>query len=339
MSTLYLTIQTHSVRLENHALIINSEDASGQLRTARVLLKDISRVVVSGSPNITIPALKSLCKAKIPLALVSTRGRWIGELSGVVSNNAARRIAQYRWAVSGEAAALHFAIPLVATKIANQRDVLRRLINRYGKGVAYASTLARLKAMRAMLAQAQTVEQVRGIEGLASAEYFRALSGFFPREVPFVERSRRPPRNGANALLSFSYAIVLSEVEFALRYHGLDPAIGFMHSLVPGRAALALDLVEPFRPSADAFVLSLLNRKIFTEADFRFSPEDCGTYLEESSHAKFFEHYEKAMTRPFTFGKNGQHVDLRGVIDRQTCCYLQSLADADCAAEFFRIPQ
>lgn len=337
MSTLYLTIQTHSVRLENRAFMITSEDASGERRTARVLLRDVSRVIVSGSPNITFPVLKSLCWEKIPLALVTSRGRWIGELSGVASNNAARRIAQYAWAVQGDAGARRFAAPLVSAKIANQRHVLRRLANRYG--TVCARPLAQLKALRGMLSQAESVERIRGIEGLAAAEYFRALGSFFPEAMPFIERSRRPPKNGANALLSFSYVIVLSEVEFAIRLHGLDPAIGFLHSLEPGRASLALDLLEPFRPLVDAFVLSLLNRKIFTGKDFRFSSDDCGMYLEERSHAKFFEHYEKAISRKFAFGENGTQADIRKVIDWQVCRYLQSLADAQCDAEFFRIPQ
>lgn len=339
MPTLYLTIQTHSVRLENRALIISSEDENGERHAARVLLRDVSRAVVSGSPNITLPVLKALCREKVPFVLVSSRGRWVGELSGVVSNNAERRILQYRWATNGDAGTLRFAIPLIAAKISNQRHVLRRLANRYEKSHECAFTLEHLKSLRTMLSRVHSPEQVRGIEGLSSAEYFKTLAMFFPEKVPFTERSRRPPRNGANALLSFSYTIVLSEIESAIRIHGLDPAIGFLHSLEPGRASLALDLLEPFRPSIDAFVLSLLNRKIFTEKDFRFSPEDCGTYLTEESHAKYFEHYEKAITRRFAFGENGVHVNLRKVIDWQVCRYLQSLADVNCDADFFRIPQ
>lgn len=339
MSTLYLTFRTRSVHLDNGALVVTTEDERSNRRDTRILLSDISRVVVSGSPNITIPALKTLCKEKIPLALVSSRGRWIGELSGIVSNNAERRIAQYRHCVNGDLPRLKFAIPLISAKISNQRHVLRRLSNRYGCMAECGLVLRQLALLRDMLSRSNTLSHVRGIEGFAAAEYFGAVSLFFPRELPFVERSRRPPKNAANALLSFAYTIVGSEVEFAIRVHGLDPAIGFLHSLEPGRASLALDLLDPLRPSIDAFALSLLNRKIFTEKDFRFSSEDSGTYLTEESHGKFFEHYEKAMTRRFMFAPTGTHLNIRAVIDWQICRYLQSLADEKCVPEFFRIPQ
>ena len=337
MPTLYLTIQTRTVHLDNQALVITTEDESEKRHTTRILLHDISRVVVSGSPNITVPALKSLCRAKIPLALISSRGRWIGELSGIVSNNAERRIAQYRCHISGEAALLRFALPLIATKISNQRHVLRRLSNRHGRHCIFS--LERLSNLRKMLLTARELNHVRGLEGFAAAEYFKALSQFFPPEIPFVERSRRPPKNAANALLSFAYSILGAEVEFSVRLHGLDPAIGFLHSLEPGRASLALDLLEPLRPSVDAFVLSLLNRKIFTEKDFYFSPEDSGTYLTDNSHRKFFEHYEKAMSRRFAFEPTGTQMNMRTILEWQIYRYLQSLADDQCPPAFFRIPQ
>lgn len=339
MSTLYLTLRSRSVHLDNGALIVSTEDEQQNRQTSRILLQDISRVVVSGSPSITIPALKTLCREKIPLAFVSSRGRWIGELSGVISNNADRRIAQYRHFVQGEDLRLRFSIPLIAAKISNQRYVLRRLNNRHKDVASCAFSLDELALFREMLSRADTLAGVRGIEGLSAAEYFRALSHFFPRELPFVGRSRRPPRDGANALLSFAYTIVGSEVEFAIRAHGLDPAIGLLHSVEPGRASLALDLLEPLRPSIDSFVLSLLNRKIFTEKDFLFSSEDCGTYLTKESHGKFFEHYEKSMTRRFMFAPTGTHLNTRAVIDWQVCRYLQCLSDETLVPEFFRIPQ
>lgn len=339
MSTLYLTFRTRSVHLDNGALVVTTEDEQQNRQDTRILLRNISRVVVSGSPNITIPALKTLCKEKIPLALVSSRGHWFGEVSGIVSNNAERRIAQYRHYLRGEASCLRFSRPLIASKIGNQRYILRRLSNRHACTDECAASLKQLALLREMLLGANTLSHVRGIEGFAAAEYFEAIARFFPQELPFVERSRRPPKNGANALLSFSYTIVGSEVEFAIRLHGLDPAISFLHSIEPGRASLALDLLEPLRPSIDAFVLSLLNRKIFTEKDFRFSPEDFGTYLTEESHGKFFEHYEKAMTRRFMFSPTGTHLNIRSVIEWQICRYLQSLADEKCVPEFFRIPQ
>lgn len=262
MPTLYLTHRARRLRLEDGGIVVDSEDDAGAERSDCILLKDVDRVVVAGSPHLTIPALKAFCRAGVPLTLVSEKGRWIGELSGACDKNAARRLAQYRCALESEPTALRFARPAIAAKIANQRHVLRRLAARSRGMDECAPTLRRLKLLHARAGAAPPLAELRGIEGAASAEYFAALAPFFPEETPFLGRSRRPPRDAGNALLSFTYAILLSEVESTVRVRGLDPALGFLHATVPGRPSLALDLLEPLRPSADAFALSLLNKKI-----------------------------------------------------------------------------
>lgn len=339
MPALYLTHRARHVRLEDGGIVVDSVDDDGAERSDRLLLKDVDRVVVAGSPHITIPSLKSFCRAGVPLALISEKGRWLGELSGACDKNAARRLAQYRCALEGEPAALRFARPAIAAKIANQRHVLRRLASRSRGKNGCAPTLSRLKKLLALAANAESLSELRGFEGIASAEYFGALAPFFPEETPFLGRSRRPPRDAGNALLSFTYAILLSEVESAVRAHGLDPALGFLHATVPGRPSLALDLLEPLRPSADAFALSLLNKKILGKKDFRLSEDDGGTYLKQESHAVFFEHYEKSMTRRFAFGDDGGRLSLRRVPETQTLSVLRTLEDPTEKPEFFRIPE
>lgn len=332
---LYITHRTRHVRLENGGIVVDSVDESGREKTDRVLLRDVSRVIVSGSPHITLPVLKSFCRAGVPLALVSGKGAWFGELSGACTADGARRVAQYRCAAAGEEARMRFAGPAIAAKIANQRFVLRRLAQRSGNDIS--ETAARLRRLKAAARHANTLAELRGIEGAASAVYFSALAPFFPQETPFHGRSRRPPRDAGNALISFVYTVLASELEFAVRAHGLDPALGFMHEALPGRPALALDLLEPFRPAADAFALSLLRRKILTMEHFREDGAE-GVYLKDDAHAKFFGHYEKAVSREASPDAARRGVSLRQALERQVFRFVDALTDSSLRPEFFRLP-
>jgi len=346
LNTLYLTTSTNSVRLENDAFVVhtrNTETGAPDSYT-RVLLRDIDRVVVSGSPNISIPAIKCACRKGVPVELVSSKGKWIGEFFGdAESHDASRRLAQYRIATN-PVAALVPAKALVSVKIFNQRFVLKRLAARTGTEID--DVLAYLSELRSQADFSKTTTSLRGIEGLAAARYFVALSEFVLPEFDFAGRTRRPPRDPANSLFSFSYAILHGEIVSAIRVHGLDPFLGTLHVPAPGRFALALDLIEPFRPVMDALVLSLLNRKIFTEVDFRTDPESGGVFIAPESHAKFFQHYEKRMCREFVFDEVGHTMTLRKIVEWQVLRYAEMLGGVSSspnalppALTVFKLPQ
>ena len=123
---------------------------------------------------------------------------------------------------------------------------------------------------------------------MAAVKYFQRLSAFFPAEIPFTQRTRRPPKDAANALLSWTYTIVRSEVDVALRTQGLDPALGWLHELSSGRPALSLDLLEPLRaPVCDLLTLNLLNHKTLQAEHSRTDLDNGGTYLTEAGRKKF----------------------------------------------------
>ena len=173
---------------------------------------------------------------------------------------------------------------------------------------------------------------------MAAACYFRRLGDFFPPELPFVERSRQPPLNAANSILSWSYTIVLGEIETGLRSHGLDVGIGFLHTLEHSMPSLALDLLEPLRaPLCDMLSLHLLNHKILRLEHFRFDSGDGGTYLNDDGKKLFFTAYEQTMTRKFSLNPGGAHTDFRQIIDRQVCSVIRILEGED-DVEFFHMP-
>lgn len=344
MPTLYLTSSVNSVRLANDAFIVHTRATPGVPEShSRILMRDVSRVVVSGSPNVSMPVIKQVCRYGIPLVLLSSRFGWIGEFCGSQgSRDTMRRLAQYRIAVD-ESLMCIAARELISAKIFNQRFILRRLASRNFSS-SCARTLAILKNIQKGLAGTTSLAEIRGKEGCAASIYFSSLSEFFPEETPFPCRSRRPPADAANALLSFAYAVIRAEIESAVHVHGLDPCLGCLHSVNYGKPSLSLDLMEPLRPPVDAFVLSLLNRKILSLSDFSRDEENGGVYLTDGAIPKFFKHYEQNICRKFFFDLTGTSVSLRDIVDWQVCRYaefLSSVAKKDVPAvpHFFKMPQ
>jgi CRISPR-associated protein Cas1 len=330
MPSLVLTSDCLSVRLESRRFDILRRNPLAPddppVRT-QVPLHDLDRVVVVGQPAVTMPVLAELMDNGIPCFFLTAKGRWRGAIGPDRNLNGARRVRQYEMATD-PVFCLKVARRLVEAKLRNSRRVLQRLAaNRELSDTdEHESICNELKHLVQRAGGAGTADELRGIEGLAAARYFRRVAQFFPKEIPFRERSRRPPRDAANALLSWTYTILLGEVEGAVRAHGLDAALGVLHADALNAPSLALDLVEPLRPAvADLLVLSILNHSILKPEHFEVHSDDGGTYLTEAARKPFFVAYEQAMTRRFSPAKGEPHTDLRRVIDDQVCTYLDAL--------------
>ena len=330
MPSLILTSDTLSVRLQSKRLEVlrhNPKEPGAVTVRTEVPLFDLDRVVVIGRPAVTVPVLAELMDAGIPCFFLTAKGRWRGALSPDNNLNAARRLRQYEQATDPEFG-LRVSRRLIVAKIRNSRRVLQRLAaNReLSDTPEHEAVCNELKHLSQRAAGAATLDELRGIEGLAAARYFRRHGSFFPATAPFRERSRRPPRDAANALLSWTYTILLGEVEGMVRSHGLDAAVGVLHADTFNTPSLALDLLEPLRPAvADLLVLSLLNHSILRPEHFEIDGEDGGTYLTEEARKPFFVAYEQAMTRRFSLAAGEPHTDFRRVIDAQVCAYLRAL--------------
>ncbi len=166
---------------------------------------------------------------------------------------------------------------------------------------------------------AATLDSLRGFEGIAAAHYFRCLSALVPPDFAFQGRSRRPPRDPVNALLSFGYVLVGNEIQSLLDAMGFDPYLSFYHSLDYGRPSLTLDLLEELRAAlVDRWTVSLLNLGVMSKADFTTTAEG-GVLLGRDGMRRYFPAYEKQMATPFaadgeelTFRQCARNVDGRG---------------------------
>lgn len=343
MPTLVLSSDHLSVNVESQRLIVvrRNIEPDGQVThtKSQVPLHDLDRIVVVGRPCISIPALQKVMFAGIPCYFTTVHNRWIGSLQPDGNKDAARRIRQYQASLD-QRLQLQIARQLVEAKILNSRRVLQRLAANRQQSAddEQEYVCGELQKLASRATTCQGVDEVRGVEGLAAARYFNRLGTFFPETVPFKTRSRQPPKDAANALLSWTYTILLGEVECEVRSRGLDPCIGFLHELSHGTPSLALDMLEPLRaPIADLLTLNLLNHRILIDESFEYRSEEGGVFLRQIAHAPFFQAYERAMTRKFALTRNAPHTDFRRIIADQVSAMLRAL-DGDENASFFKMP-
>ncbi len=270
LNTLYVTTAESYLRLDNETLRLEVEQ---ELRL-RVPLHHLQAVVCFGHVNLSAPLMHKLAESGIALVLLDSNGRFKARLEGGVSGNVLLRRAQFAAADDG-ARTLLLAQCIVAGKIRNQRHVLQRGA-RDAKAAEDEAKLSRaaldLAASIRAIAAAGDLDVLRGIEGEAARTYFEAFACLIraDQREAFAPngRTRRPPRDRMNALLSFFYAMWMNDCRSACEAAGLDPQVGFLHAIRPGRASLALDLMEEFRPFADRLALTLVNRAQVSKDDF-----------------------------------------------------------------------
>lgn len=272
LNTVYVTTEGAALKKDGENLVAEVEG----VERARVPLHMLASVVAFG-PILVTPALIGACAgAGITIALLDRVGRFQARIEGPVSGNILLRRAQYRASEVPEEIARSFIIG----KVANQRAVLMRALRDYGPEMppearaAIEGTTDRIAhILRRVSFTDATLDALRGSEGEAAQLYFAVFDHLIRSpdpELRFHGRSRRPPLDAVNALLSFLYTLLTHDCRSACESVGLDPAVGFLHRDRPGRPSLALDLMEELRaPLADRLALSLINRRQLRAGDFR----------------------------------------------------------------------
>jgi len=258
LNTLFVQTQGAYLRLEGDTVRVEVE---GELRL-QVPLHHLGGLVLFGNVLVSPFLLARCAEDGRAVVWLSESGRFQGRLEGPVSGNVLLRRAQHQ-ALDREDKALALAKAFVGAKVRNAKAVLQRALReREGSGLLRQAVEAQ-EAVLTYLSQARTLEEVRGLEGQAAAAYFSAFGGMILAPgFSFQGRVKRPPRDPVNALLSFLYTLLVADAVAALEGVGLDPQVGYLHALRPGRPALALDLVEEFRAWwADRLALTLLNRR------------------------------------------------------------------------------
>ncbi len=332
MATLVLNKDSLSVKLESNHLVIHEHADCDSFR--RVSLANVERVIVAGQPAITFPVLAKFMDLGIPCSFLTHGGRWRGMMDGDSGFHAQRRIRQYK-CVGDPARALQMIRDVIAAKLTNARRTIQRLSAERGVCLANVPAWMALSALKSEVAFLDTAKSLRGLEGMAANEYFSLLARFFPPDVPFVRRSRRPPRDEANALLSFVYTLLANIFTSAIRAHGLDASAGFFHCGFDRSPALALDLMDSFRPAwADRLVLDLLNhRRIRTAEHFR-RLDAGGVYLNEEGRKIVFMAFDEMLERRRKTEKG--EMSRRNIIGDTVCRFVR-MVEGHGSMEFFTV--
>lgn len=263
LNTLYVSSQGAYLHKEGETIVVERD----QQKLLQLPVHTISGIVCFGNV-LCSPFLLGFCaEHDIAVSFLTEYGDFLASVRGPVSGNVLLRRQQYRMVDEAEITR-KVAANIVTGKLANTRLVMNRAMRDHGERIDVASiksTCASIDRLIDALPHAVDTDEVRGIEGMAAAEYFGVFNHFIldqKKDFVFNDRNRRPPLDPVNALLSFVYTLLAHDVRSAIETVGLDPAVGFLHRDRPGRPGLALDLMEEFRPViADRLVLSLINRR------------------------------------------------------------------------------
>lgn len=263
LNTLYVTTQKAYLTREGEAVLVRVQHET----RLSVPIHTLGGIVCFGRVSCSPPLMELCGKNNVVISFLSERGKFIARVQGPVHGNVLLRREQYRRA-DDENAATEIARAVVIAKVANSRTVLLRALRDHPDNIGAAeieSAAARLAGLFEYVQKSVTLDVVRGREGEAAMVYFGVFDHLIVAQKEdffFRERSRRPPLDNTNSLLSFLYTLLAHDVASALETTGLDPAVGYLHRDRPGRPGLALDLMEEFRPFlADRLALSLINRQ------------------------------------------------------------------------------
>lgn len=287
----YLTEPGIKLSVKNCHYFIN--DANGKL-IREIPIKSVSSIISYSYCHITNGAITQLLREGTQLLYISTNGQLIGKLISVKDVNAERQRNQIKLS-DNDVACLYLAKRLISAKIQNQITYSRRLL-RTDRDKDVEDSIQNMVRYMKHISISTSIEEIGGYEGIAARSYFRVLSSYLPVAFKFDKRTKNPPTDPTNSLLSFAYTLVHSEIYTALEAEGLHPYFGFIHKVRKGHAALASDIIEEFRSViADPFVMNFVNFSGITQDDFIRYPNNPGWFLNREMSRKFFAEYEKKL--------------------------------------------
>lgn len=267
LNTLYVTTPEAYLSKDGMNVVVSVDKEE----LFRIPIVNVEGIVTFGYMGAS-PGLMKLCMDNnVSLSFMTPQGRFIGRVQGATRGNVLLRKKQYALS-EDENVALHLAKLFITGKVFNTRSILQRYIRDYGADEDVERVVRQLDWRKKCIMQAESMDILRGEEGHAANTYFDVFDHLIlhqKEDFPFNGRNRRPPKDEVNAMLSFVYTLIANDMAAALESVGLDPYVGFMHTLRPGRASLALDMMEELRAYlGDRLILSMINRKQVTKKDF-----------------------------------------------------------------------
>lgn len=301
LNTLYITTPESYLSKDGENVVVSVK----QQEVFRIPVLNIEAIVTFGYMGASPGIMKLCAEHGVGLTFLSPNGHFISRIQGQVRGNVLLRKAQYSMA-DDETASTEIARICIAGKIQNYRNILRRYERDYGDDEEVESAVRTMDRAKKEVLRATSKDLIRGLEGDAASCYFSVFHRLIinqEADFHFSGRNRRPPKDAVNAMLSLAYTLLTNDITSALETVGLDPYIGFLHTMRPGRASLALDMVEELRAYlGDRFVLSLINRKQICASDFLYQGEK-GVVLTDNGRKTFLTAWQnrkrETVTHPF----------------------------------------
>ncbi|MBZ0198361.1 MAG: CRISPR-associated endonuclease Cas1 [Ignavibacteriaceae bacterium] len=322
--TLYVHTQGAELRKEGERLIvIKSDSVLIDIPSLR-----ISQVIIFGSCSITPAAMQFCLTNNIPITLLSSSGKYYGKVESSKGKNIELERLQFFTSVD-ETFNLALSKTCISGKITNTRTLLQRSIKRrYDTEIE--AVINSMKKSLIDLSKAENIEQLRGIEGNAAAEYFSVYGRTLLKETgfyqPVFKRIKRPPVDPINSLLSFGYTLLSANIYSTVSALNLNPYVGFFHTIRQGHPALASDLIEEFRHVIDSLVIQVINKSILTRKHFYFVKDpDTPCLLTKEGRKEFIRQFEIKMNRITTHTPTGKKADYRRCILFQVQQYIKVL--------------
>lgn len=296
LNTLYVTTKNAYLHREGETVVV----LAGKEERIRVPIHNLESIICFGAMTCSTPLMELCGNRNVHLTFFSEQGRLYGRVEGPIHGNVILRKQQFSRAVDGRFRS-NLARTFVLAKLANCRNVLLRAARQSDDEEttelnAIRSASDELRRIARDLQRPTDLEQLLGMEGRAAQIYFGVFNNLIAThngDFVFQGRSRRPPLDKVNALLSFAYAILGHDIRAALEGVGLDPQVGFLHADRPGRASLALDLLEEFRPFvADRLVLTLINRQQVRARGFTTEPSGA-VIMDDDTRKTFLSAYQR----------------------------------------------
>jgi CRISP-associated protein Cas1 len=293
LNTLYIQTQGTYLRLDHETLKVEVE----QEVRKQIPLHHLGSIVTFGNVLLSPYLIHRCGEDGRSLVWLSQFGRFKGRMAGSTTGNVLLRCAQHQ-AVADRVAALSIARYMVAAKLQNVRNVVMRAAREANEEIDRKNLLATAQVHAEAIGKVESandIDTLRGVEGYAAKAYFGSFTSMIrcSRDTfSLFDRNKRPPLDPINALLSFAYTLLKNDCVAACEGVGLDPQMGFLHALRPGRPSLALDLMEELRaPLADRLVLSLINRKQIQPQDFVTRPGG-SVHIDDGARRTFLEAYQ-----------------------------------------------
>ena len=309
MSTIYIDEQGAVLHHRGDEIQVEKD----HVVLAKLPLAQIDRIVLAGAVQLTTQTIDLLLKHFIPVSFMTIYGDYRGQLTPPTHKNVGLRLLQYdRYRDDGFR--LKQAKAIISAKIRNCQELVQKHHRSHAE-LELHFELDGLDVALGSVPSSREIECLMGYEGTAARHYFHAFGKMVRKEFVFERRSKRPPKDPVNALLSLGYTLLFHEMVTAIEAIGLDPYLGFLHEVDYGRASLAVDLCEEFRYLIDSLVLAMINRGELNHYDFK-KGDDGGYFLVDNGRKTFYAAYEHKVRTEISY-LNGDSMSYRRIFFRQ----------------------